>query len=269
MGTERPKELKNRKETEPYSTPEAIVVLGRGVGMNPQGNWVPTPSVTIGRGPFRGHTGEICYSLDPDGKVERTKNPNENMSAVIGGANANVRAAYEIIKVQHREGQQLPLIIFAAGRPKYLENAPEGTSEGSVLRNKLFRLLERDGVELPSFKLQPNNKATIDDICESLKFCAEQGYKNVGIITIEPHVFRSWQMARRVMIENPDITRELQNVFFINSWKVLGEVDPRYHNIFEFVKSTLAYRRTLRLEQAGRRALRNNITNTQQLPRQK
>lgn len=260
MSAERLPELVSRREIEPSFSADALVVLGRGVGMHPNsGNYAPTGLLEEGRGKYKSHTGVITYEIDPERRYT---------DAVIGGANSNVRATYEIIQALHQKGQGLPYVIFAAGRPKYLEDSPQGTSEGSVLRDKLVRLLARDKIILPDYELQDGNKSTIDDIRESLKSCAEKGYRNVGIITIEPHVFRSWLMAQKVMLENPEITKELESVFFIDSWKALSGVDPHYERIFDHLKTTLAYRRTQRLERGGRRALRNGITSTLQLPKQ-
>lgn len=238
-------------ETPTYLETEVLIILGRGIE-NYNGHWFPTRLIEKGIGEYSAHSGTSHDGIDPD----------TGDDIVIGGGNSNVRACYEIIKRFHEAGRELPFVIFSAGRPNYLENTDLSISEGSVMRKKLTYLLERDHIELPKTEIISSNKSTLDDINFALKICADRGYKRVSIVTIEPHLLRSWHMTRKALNEK-DIDQRLTQVEFINSWNVLSEIDTKYKGIFDRLRKTKAYQRTQMLEKGGLDALFRGRTSTQ------
>lgn len=214
---------------------DAIVVLGRGVQKNFQGGWEVTSLMGEGIGERMKHTGVTSYIAKP-----------EDDNVIVKGGNANIRAVYEIIKSFHGGDKRMPEVIFAAGIPDYLVGT--GISEGEIMKNRLVKLLNRDGINGVNITILDQAKSTIDDIQNSIKFSGEKGHKKVGIVTIKPHIPRSWLMTKKVLFELGALFGSITEIGFIDSFSRLAEVNERYKTLLANFENTAAYKRMLPLE---------------------
>jgi hypothetical protein len=128
--------------------PDMLCILGRGIELygpyqnrdtTLPSNWRPTAYFERIREDTRNHTGYWTPHVDLT---------ESNMS--IGGGNANVRAAYVLLRGLAELDRLPSTILFCAGRTKYVQDHnPTGeVSEGIVMRNKLFMMLR--GTEDPA-----------------------------------------------------------------------------------------------------------------------
>lgn len=216
-------------------TPEAIIVLGRGIARGKQG-WRPTRYFEKLNN--RQHSGTFDVSLDPDDE-----------DTVVAGAMANTLATFHLFKDLALQGYPPRLIIFAAGRPKYLENEPKTLSEGAILREQIFRRLTRNNIPLPETIILTNNKNTRDDIEESLRILADRGINRTSAITVELHQGRTAEFLRLALENAPEQGRP--EIELLASENLLRSVDQRYRRLFEEAKKLPPYLRTEAMEQEG------------------
>ena len=239
-------DLLSKEERISHSPCEAIVVLGRGVCKDKEGRWRPTPYFEQLK--ESQHSGVFNNNPDP-----------ENENTVIGGGNANVLAIFHLYKELSKCGRPPKLIIFAAGRPDFLKSEPSAISEGMVMRNVLFRRLDREKIKRPETIILADNKNTKDDIEESLKTLVQRGIKTATIITVQVHVDRAIEftkLAKAKTERSADI-----DITFISSEAILGEINPRYKKIFEEAKKSAPSQRTEIKEKVGIEALRRGKYN--------
>lgn len=161
-----------------------IVCFGRGIERNSRGIWQPTAYLEK-MTPDGQHSGYLTENLRLDSDDERV---------VIAGAYANVMAIAQLFRYSiHDEAVIPPLIAWAAGRPRYLENEPPDISEGSVLfsafKEKIGDAYARH-LPLVRLQFQTQNRNTRDDILQSLATAYEMKLKRLIIISVLVHLER-------------------------------------------------------------------------------
>jgi len=236
MGTA---EIPATSEQEKQPKYDAIIVFGRGVGKDIRGNWRPTPYVEEFKG---GRHKGIFERVDPESK-----------SSFIGGSNANVLAAVQLFEELRRTSILPKLVIFAAGRPDYLSKESLWMTEGRILEEKFRQKIRKFSSSVQTVILE-QNKNTKDDINESLKLVANQGFGRVAIITIGVHIPRSREFFRLAQKEGK-VPAELE-VDFLAAEEILARRSKRYTKIFELTRKTEAHKRTAACEKEGVKKLR-------------
>lgn len=109
----------------------------------------------------------------------------DDESVIIGGGVAETLAAAQLINILQKKGHPLRLIIYAAGRPAYLDeqtpNDPEIT-EGRVMDQYLKKKVTIDAETEKVFLDQ--NRNTQDDIERSLQTAHERGINSLVFLAI-------------------------------------------------------------------------------------
>ncbi len=168
---------------------------------------------------------------------------------MIGGANANVLALYHFYLQQDISGTSPKLVIFAAGRPPYLQNQPEDLSEGSVMAGKFLRKIASVGFSPPEILILSQNRNTQDDMNKSLAVAHERGLNNLAFVTIAVQIRRADAFLRKLLSENQGW--EGLNYTFISAEKILSGVDDRYRAAFQDIEKTTPYRNNVYYETRG------------------
>ena len=223
--------------------PGIICVLGRGierVQTSSGERWRPT---------------RYIEAVDRDGhhtgyRVRSTSVTDD--SSLIAGANANVLALCERWKECRLLQRQLPLIIFAAGRPPYLFQAEPLLTEGSVLSENFQRRTRTESCEI---LILAQNRNTKDDIFECSRLAVERKLCDIEVITVSVHIPRTAELARLAQVEMPQLRFHL-----IASEAVLQRRYARFARfrvVYEEIQRSRAYHRTAAREAAGIRALRS------------
>jgi len=178
-------------------------------------------------------------------------NPNDDCS-IIAGAHANVIGGCELFHVSQRTCSGPKLVIFAAGRPAYLAAEPDPMlTEGRVLREAFVRRAQ------PSTDVEiiilSRNRDTRDDIDQTIRLAADRHIATVGIITVNIHLSRTIEFARRAAWDGKPI-----HLVFIGAEELLAERYAKRSRVLATlggVTETAAYRRTLAREESGLLAL--------------
>ena len=239
---------------EEYNAPyECIVVLGRGIEkVQQKGSYVWKPTSLIERTDKRGaHTG---YRL----------NNSIDTISMIGGSNANVIAAYHLFKSLSASEKPPETIMFAAGRPQYLEKESFDVCEGVVLAKKFITKLTGKNypvnfndvddykvadIGLVKIILEWQNKNTFSDIKRSLEIASSSGMENIAFITIGVHLPRSAIMLYKIIENNPHLCRTLPR--FLSADKILSAGNPRYERIFAALHHSAEFERNAARELLG------------------
>ncbi len=226
---------------------DAICILGRGIErVSTRMGVVWRPTRYIERLSERGeHTGfrEPRLSLESEGSV-------------IAGANANVVAACQLIGEIESRGGAVGLVIFAAGRPKYLSGeADPNLTEGSVLLEK-FRRKVFDRMESSELVVLAKNRDTSDDISESLELSLRRRASRLTLITVAVHVSRASEFLRRT---TGLLDRASLQVSIMASEEILARRFSRFACTSRVLRECMeshAFSRTAEKEHAGIEALR-------------
>lgn len=224
-------------EVEVEATPkyDAIVVLGRGIGKDPQGRWRPLTYFVESSM----HSGTFSNKVDPNGE-----------NSITGGGNANTLALFHLYRQLSEQGTPPRLVIFAAGRPDYLAHENPDLSEGSVMRDKLLGKLKTRSIQQPETVILDKNKNTRDDMVESLKMIQERGLQNVVIITVGVQVERAQEFLKLAR-EEAGIPEEDLHIDFKASEDILMRVSDKYKRRFALTKETKGFRETEAMEKSG------------------
>lgn len=229
---------------------DALCVIGRGIERVKTSNgyvWRPTRFIEK-LSPNGYHTGYREQSITPDGD-----------SVVIAGANANVLAAIQLFEDFARTGMPPKLVIFAAGRPKYLDEVPDTTlSEGVILAAKFKRWVKTENTYLPEIVIQSGNRNTRDDLEASLALAVEKGVKQLGFITVSVHIERVKEFFNLIRKCNSSF-KDVDARFFTSENVLLDRYRSvaLYNKMLEQIQKSEAYKRTLDMERKGIEALRS------------
>lgn len=172
---------------------------------------------------------------------------------MVGGGNSNVLAAVHYLNTLDGVGGLPNRLIFSAGRPDYLRQMSKALSEGDIMKRKYLRLAKFYGLPKIGIKVFRSNKNTKDDVWETIQYAKGAGMHNLAILAVRPHVLRIKEFIKSY--------KDTEKGFFPNieindSWSVLEKVDPRFGEVFNYVMSSDAYKKTIELEERGILALR-------------
>lgn len=220
---------------------EALVILGRSVGKNKKGEWVP--SAYFGRMLNK-------RPVPHSGVYDNQLNPRER-GVMVAGGNTCVLAAAHLLK----ESPGIKTVIFAAGRPPYIVQASDNPdfSEGSVLEQKLLHKLALSNVPRPDTVVLGQDQYTMDDMVNSMAVVRARGLKEIAYLTVRVHIKRSQAFLDEKV---PASAKAGLDIDFLAAEDILEDVDPRYKEIFKKARATPAYRRTSFYEGRGTRALK-------------
>ena len=241
---------------------DCVVILGRGIEQveTKKGKeWKPTGAIE--RLTEKGwHSGIREKELTPDAEG----------NVVIAGSNANVIAAVELFEELKKRKIPPKLIIFAAGRPAYLEQEEDKTlTEGKILSKKFTsEIKSEDKVEMT---ILDKNKYTKDDIVESLRLSLDKGLHEITFITISLHKDRAEEFLKIVYSEHPELRKVSGR--FIASEDLLSRRYSRspsamrlYTKHLEELKKSPAWKLTEAREKKGISDLRSGKYQTLQGP---
>lgn len=248
--------LKRKENTENFGhldtkLPQAdcLAILGRGIERveTRQGEvWKPSRYVqnidTKREGRFLLKTGRLKGDLQE----------HEQQEMIVSGGTAVVLGGLQYLE---ESAENKPLIIMAAGRPDYLKNAPEGMSEGSVMKDELLR---RAGQALDV--IVGDDKDTFQGVLHSLQTAKERGLRSITFSTIELHMPRVKAFHKYVLRERPEYTAI--QTYFVTAEDLLrrryAKNSSRLHK-FERIQRELhesdVWKETLKREQHGVRAI--------------
>lgn len=198
---------------------DAIVVLGRGIGKDPNGQWKPLTYFVESSM----HSGTFDNKVDPD-----------NEKNIVGGGNANTLALFHFYRQLSEKGFPPGLVIFAAGRPDYLAHENPDLSEGSVMRDKFLGKLETRNIQQPKTVILDKNKNTADDMAESLRLMKEKGLHNAIAITVSVQIERAEEFLKLAR-EHAGISETDVNIDFKASEGILEDVNDKYKKSFKDV----------------------------------
>jgi hypothetical protein len=167
ISMERPDNSKTEKFE--FVPTDALVTFGRGIELvtiktrkGERKIWKPTRLAqeirknSAGGPPLR--TGERMVGEPKDFK------PDDEIQEMVAGANANILATLEWMKLAAEHNALPKEIIYSGGRPGYLEGAEEGITESTVMSAEFKRRLGSEfrgkQVELPPVDLITESKNT-------------------------------------------------------------------------------------------------------------
>jgi len=233
---------------------ECLVILGRGIEkVNVEGKEVWKPTRYIQRLNSKGfRTGSREPALGANDATETEK-------VFVAGGTANVLAGIEFYEMFKEKGQEPKLVIFAAGRPAYLDEEPAGFNEGEPMKEIFDR---RIGNEDHETIIQGDDKNTKDDVVNSLKNALEKGMETVAIINTEIAMPRTQEFYKLALQENPEFSQ--LKVYFIESERLLKErykdnpvALSEFEKIQNELKSSEAWKYTKEREDGGIQAIRD------------
>lgn len=232
-----------------YFAPELLVVFGRGGScyfMDGELKLRPASTFMVFDDVTRDTIPQIDLSNPPTGNLE---------NEVVGGGNSNILAAVHYLNRLYKRDKYVKEIIFAAGRPPYIQKLSETMTEGEIMIPKFQRLGNYYGLpDVPVGNFRTNRNSW-DDTRESLNYALRKGYKNVAIIQIGLQNPRINEFLKKAKSDN--ITLSGINVEVFDSWDILSGVSSHYKRIFESVEESMAYKKTAAMEEKGIQDLRS------------
>ena len=165
-----------------------IVCFGRGIEKawdlrcSAYGCWQPTAYLEK-LTPKGQHSGFRTHELKLD---------SEDDNVVIAESYVNMMATKEIMAEFYRINSPPCLLVWAGGRPKYLEFEPSGINEGFVLLKEYENRFGKICLISPNLRveLSAQNKNTRDDLLQSLAMAKEMGLEELIVVSIFLHLPR-------------------------------------------------------------------------------
>jgi hypothetical protein len=230
--------------------PDVLIVLGRGINYYIKDMEVklrPTGLFMQFDPKIRDQIAEINLLNPPDGDTK---------DAIVAGGNSNILAAVHFLRNLEKEGKYVREIIFAAGRPPYLQKLSDSLTEGDIMLekfNKLKNFYRLPDVPVGNFR---DNRNTWDDVRETVGHAKEMEYKNVAMITVGLHVPRVEEFIKKALIDAGGSAEEI-NINVLDGWQILVKAGSHFQKIFDFVKNTKAYQNTAEMEERGIRMIKD------------
>ena len=159
----------------------------------------------------------------------------------------NVTAAAILVGQWTIERWPLPVVVFAAGRPKYLANEDPDLTEGKIMKQYF---LESEVVP-PDVEIvtQDTNTTTMDDIRQTLFMAKERTLSSVMIVTVLPHIARCMEFLKKLQ-QNVPALAAIQTTFVSSEMVFAYTHHEQAQTIFELMNSK-AYERTMYWERKG------------------
>ncbi len=252
-----------QKEKFQFKPTDAIITFGRGIEQ------VNTSSAVLGEREqvWKGtrliqelvrdrETGRhIRTGLRKAGKPLQSFAETDELNEMAAGANANIFAVLEWIKLAEKNNSLPKQIIFSGGRPKYLDKAEPGITEASVMSSEFQRRLKlthkNKNLNLPPALVLTESKNTQDDLVNSLTEAKNQGCKSVTIVNV------SWAMERTKAFYQNDVLKHYPQLvdikvnFVTSDELLLSRFGQRAERILADLKSSFAHTDTLKNEAIG------------------
>jgi len=191
-----------------------LCVFGRGIEKDESGIWQPTTYLEETT-PDNQHGGQRKEGLHMD---------SDSPQVVVAGAHANVMAASHIWNKLSERDREPEVVVFAAGRPKYLFGEPEDKVwEGSPL----YRVMSENCVGLDfhsEIVFQKNNRNTRDDLIQTLRMARSRNLKSVAVISVLVHLRRIAEFFKFALIEDKSLA-EIDVKFCASELVLLGNGD--------------------------------------------
>jgi hypothetical protein len=204
---------------------DCVAVLGRGIEKviitsedgSKKEAWQPTKYV---------------QKLDESGirTGNREKMDIADEQAWVGGGKANTLATIEVLQTLEKKKSSSKLLIIAAGRPKYLDDEPEGFSEAIPMR-KIIE--DKIGSKYETI-IQTDDRNSQDDVVNALKNAFQKKCGSIAFINTEIAMPRTKEFCRLALEENPEF--QSLRVDFYTSEEILNQ---RYGNS-KFAKKAFA-----------------------------
>jgi len=243
---------------------DVLCIFGRGIEKDERGIWQPTAYL------------EEMTSDNQHGGQRKNglRLSSENPRVVIAGAYANAMAAAHIWNGLHWNnlpGVQPPsVVVFAAGRPKYLQaEPPDEVWEGKPLYDAMKNSCAENPAISSEIVFQRDNRNTRDDLLQTLKMARSRRFKNVAIVSVLVHLRRIAEFLRHALIEDPSLatintilysselvlasTGNVKNLLLLDDPKVAG---PLNHLTISRIIESPTFRRTAEREKRGIEDLR-------------
>lgn len=223
-----------------------LVILGRNIELGkPFGKprWRPT---------------SLIAKMDRPG-LRQSDLKKEDEEAMIGGANANVIAAAQIIEEMAQNGQKPEIVIAAAGRPPYLQRFLKeysNLSEGKILFERLSRKINLE--QIPHEILE-DNIDSVDDIIVAHQRALDLGLNKLVFVTVKVHAPRVRDLVDLAKALNPkyeDVKTEV-----LEAESILERRSKHHKRVLNQELNSPAYKKTWQRELNGRRQLREGTYN--------
>jgi hypothetical protein len=233
---------------------ECLVVVGHGIERTEAGTWIPSRYIQQTIDGYR--TAVKNIDLSPN-------DPN----VLIAGGKIECLATIEAIEILREKPGFPRAIIYAAGRPSYLDrlepNHPE-ISEGSVMNEYISRRVNiPDSTEK---HILHSDKNTKDDIENALAIALRYGFKHITFIVLEIRIPRCFAFLEKAVEREPKL-KDLK-VNFVKAEELLGlrygnfkAASHAWKNIETVVNSSNAYKVTKQNEDIGTAKVRDNEYN--------
>lgn len=177
----------------------------------------------------------------------------ETPGAIIAGGHANVLAGVELFR-RAADAESAPqLVVFAAGRAKYLEEEPLELSEGSVYAEEFRRRTEPRSAGVDIIVVR-DNRNTRDDAASFLHHARQRGMRNLAVITVQVHLERTAEFFRQL---EPNAKTRLALIAAEDVLAQRYQHRDRFHAEHEAIRASDAYERTAAMEAIGLAKLRS------------
>ncbi len=225
---------------------DAVIILGRGIERLKENNtWVPCQYIQLvdAKG-FR--TG----FREPDLEIDTT-------NTLVAGAEANIYAGIELFEQLTRNNLKPSLVIFAAGRPAYLEKEPAGFAEGNVLKE----VFDKNITENYSSIINADTTNTKGDVVNSVTLCKEKGFKKVVLINTEMAMPRTKVFYEVWKQEQQDSGLEVifktSEEILIKRYSLDKNLAEKFAELQNNLKNSLAWKVTDEREKGGIEAIKS------------
>jgi len=240
-----------KRELDLGFTPELLVILGRSVEFTVEKGRLkfrPTGIYSRWNPETRDLIPELNFANPPRGNSEDT---------YVSGGNSNVLGAIHYLRDLSMRGHYVKEIVFAAGRPPYLQKLTDSMTEGDIMLgrfNVLARHYSLPEVPIGNFR---SNRNTWDDVKETLRLAKEKGYINVAMVSIGLHLPRIAEFIKEYESREGARLNSDLNIQLLDSWTILSEASSHYKEIFKNAEKSEAYKKTFEMEENGIRQLKN------------
>ena len=216
-----------RMEIDQIKPTECLIIIGHGIEKVGK-NWQPT---------------RYIQKLDARGfrTGVRQKGISENdENVIIGGGVAEALAAAYFIDTVQKNNHPLRLIIFAAGRPAYLdEQEPDNPeiTEGKIMDQYLNRKVKVTDKTEKVFLDQ--NRNTQDDIERSLQTARQRGMSSLAFLTIDIRQDRCRAILEQTLRNHPEysnldigfvVAEDILRLRFHSHPQALDKILEQLHN---------------------------------------
>lgn len=245
-------EQKPENKEQPLFEAECLVIPGHSielVGVGKDKKWKPTRLIQ--------KTNEKGWRTEQ--RDTALKGDDEN--AIVGGGNAVTIAAGQYFSDLERAGILPKLVIFAAGRPSYLnEQAPDKPTlnEGRPMLEAFEKETSVSGkLGKDNVVILGENKNTRDDVEKSIELAVSHRLTKIAFLLLELRLDRAEAFWKVIKSERPELA--YLDVRFLPAEKFLKEKYKGHPGMFRKIltsfESSKAFLKTNEAEEGGTKAI--------------